>query len=160
MRVEFPFQSVPLLGLVPPTLPVGASFRLRPLIIVKAINPKNGLSLSLHRAVVDSGADDTVLPDHVSGAIGLAPNQFVPGAHQIVWSGRAWPLKFADIELEISDGREAYRWSARVAFSLAPMRFPLLGQASCFRFFDITFRGSPQVTVFEPISSFLGSITR
>ncbi len=88
MSIEFPFQPVQLQGLAPPTLPAGASFRLRPLITVKVINPQNGKTFSLRRAVVDSGADDTVLPDHVAGAIGLAPTQFVPGAHQIVWSRR------------------------------------------------------------------------
>lgn len=160
MSIEFPFQPVQLQGIAPPTLPAGASFRLRPLITVKVINPQNGKTFSLRRAVVDSGADDTVLPDHISVAIGLAPKQFISGGHQVVWSGRVWPLKFADIELEISDGREAYRWPARVAFSGAPMRFPLLGQASCFRFFDITFHGSPQVTVFEPITAFPGLITK
>lgn len=160
MSIALPFQIVPLQGPAPPTLPAGASFRLRPLITARVINPQNGRSFTLRHAVVDSGADDTVLPDRVAAAIGLAQNQFVQSAHQIVWSGRAWPLKFADIELEICDAHEVYRWLARVAFSAAPTRFPLLGQASCFRVFDITFQASPQFVVFEPIPAFPGSIIR
>lgn len=81
MSVSFPFQPVQLQGPAPPTLPTGASFRLRPLITVKVNNPQNGRTFSFHRAVVDSGADDTVLPDHVAVAIGLGPKQFIPGAH-------------------------------------------------------------------------------
>ena len=67
--LSFPYQEELLTGPAPPSLPVGATGRWRPLVPVVIFGP-TGLCERFARAVVDSAADDTVFPLDVARKIG------------------------------------------------------------------------------------------
>jgi len=92
------------------------------------------------RAVVDSGADDTVFPLDVLGRIGAIPRPDT--GHRIRWRGTLYPLRFADTELVLADLATTYRWPAVVAFTPAPLTYPILGTCGCLEFFDARFLGA------------------
>jgi hypothetical protein len=94
----------------------------------------------LTRAVLDTAGDDTVFPDLVARRIGLdltnAPAGFGRGA------GLAGiPLKYAQIVLRLTDGREFREWPGWVGFTPAPLFYPMLGFAGCLQFFAALFLG-------------------
>ena len=140
--LRFPYLAEPLKGPPPPSLAPTASERLRPLAAVRIIGPA-GQSRFFPRAVLDSGADDTVFPLDVARFIGVS---LVSSGHQIRWRGQHYPLHFGSVELELQDDTgAARRWPGMVAFSPAPLRYPILGQAGCLQFYDSLFRGHDHV---------------
>ncbi|HTU91552.1 MAG TPA: hypothetical protein VMF69_15825 [Gemmataceae bacterium] len=77
--------------------------------------------------------------------------------HRIRWRGQFHPLRFADTELELDDGSGKCRWPAIVAFSPAPMTYPLLGLAGCLEFFDARFRSADRLAELEKNRVYPGS---
>jgi hypothetical protein len=59
--IRFSYQTEALGGPPPPSLPTAATFRWRPLIPIKVIGP-TGLYRDYGLTVLDSAADDTILP--------------------------------------------------------------------------------------------------
>jgi hypothetical protein len=107
---------------------------------------------------LDTGADDTLFPLDVATYIGavLRPDR----GFGIRWRGQPYQLRFGDVELELSDGTgSAYRWPATVGFSPAPLRYPLLGNASCLCFFDARFCGGDRLVEIEVNRSYPGITT-
>jgi hypothetical protein len=51
-------------------------------------------------------------------------------------------IRYAEVSLRLTDGREFREWPAREAFTAAALRWPQLGYAGCLQFFDGTFRGA------------------
>jgi hypothetical protein len=154
--LHFPYQDELLTGPAPPSLPVGATVRWRPLVPVEIFGP-TGLSQTFARAVVDPGADDTVCPLDVARKIGaiLRPDT----GHRVRWRGQLHPLRFGDVELVLDDGTGSWRWPAVVAFSPAPMPYPLLGTAGCLQFIDACFRGADLIVELETNHTFPGTVT-
>jgi hypothetical protein len=110
-------------------------------------------SLSFGRALVDSGADDTVFPlDIVSLlAVTLLP---VTG-HALRWRGQSHALRYGRVELElVDDTGSALRWPATVAFTPAPIRYPLLGVTGCLEYFNARFLGNARTVELEPNEQF------
>ena len=79
MNLRFPYLDEPLHGPPPPLLPSTTTLRWRPLVPVTVIGP-NGQSFSFGRALVDPGADDTILPLDVVNLLGVALNVRFLGA--------------------------------------------------------------------------------
>ncbi len=155
--LSFPYQDEPLGGSPPPSLSSGTTVRWRPLVPVRVIGP-GGQSRSFTRAVFDPCADDTVLP------LGLAAVLSIPlrpdTGHVVRWRGQTHPLRFGDVELELSDDTGAvWRWPAIVGFSPAPMRYPILGTCGCLQFFDAQFRGGDRMVDIETNRSYPGTKT-
>ena len=50
-------------------------------------------------------------------------------------------LRYAEVVLRLSDGREHRQWTARVGFTPAPLRRPLFGFAGFLQFFTACFHG-------------------
>jgi hypothetical protein len=50
-------------------------------------------------------------------------------------------LRYAEIRLRLTDGRELREWPAWVAFTSVPLPYPVLGFAGCLQFFTATFHG-------------------
>ncbi len=50
-------------------------------------------------------------------------------------------VRYAAVELRLTDGQEFRRWPAWVAFTAAHLKHPLLGFAGCLQFFGAFFRG-------------------
>ncbi len=157
--LRFPYLPVPIVGLRPPTMPPTALVRYRPLAPIVISNPATGASYQYNEAVIDSGADDSVFPLRAVAQLRLMLLATVGLGHQVRWRGAPWPLQFGDVQLRLDDGVHSCYWLARVAFSLAPMPFPILGQAGCLQYFNATFRGEDRLTELEPIPAFPGNVT-
>jgi hypothetical protein len=79
-------------------------------------------------------------------------------AHAVRWRGLPYSLRFGDVDLELSDESGAvWRWPATVGFSSAPLRYPILGNAGCLRFFDVLFRGDDLMVELETNRSYPGT---
>src|SRR5262245_842356 len=113
MSLRFPYQPQPLGGLAPASLPPGSSHRLRPYLPIQIRSIQTGSSQLVQRALVDTGADDTVYPDSLGMALGVA---FLPStaAVNLRWRGGRHPVRYAEVELEITDKKTTYAWRAVV----------------------------------------------
>jgi hypothetical protein len=121
-----------------PAHPLGGRMtRPRPLIQVAMVGP---LASWADLCLLDTGADDTVFPDSVAAIIGVdltnAPTGEASGVGLV-----STPLRYAQVILRVTDGREFCEWPAWVGFTAAPLRRPLLGFAGCLQFFDANCRG-------------------
>jgi hypothetical protein len=112
--------------------------RPRALIQVAIVGP---LASWTDLCLLDTGADDMVFPDSVADLIGAdltnAPTGEAAGVGLV-----STPIRYAQVTLRVTDGREFCEWLAWVGFTAAPLYRPLLGFAGCLQFFDATFRGS------------------
>jgi hypothetical protein len=95
-----------------------------------------------------------VLPLALVGILGavLRPD----GGQGLRWRGQAFSLHFGDLELELSDGLQVWRWPAVVGFSPAPIRYPILGLGGCLHFFDARYRGLDRIVELETNPSYPG----
>jgi hypothetical protein len=113
----------------------------------------NGRSVVFGRALVDPGADDTVLP--LDAAELLAVSFFPATGHSLRWRGQRYPLRYGRVTLELADDEgNALVWPAVVAFTTATVRYPLLGICGCLEFLDVTFRGAEQFVELQAHASF------
>jgi hypothetical protein len=85
---------------------------------------------------VDTGADDTLIPDHFAAALGVV---HLTDPVPIIGIGGGATARFGAVDLEVSDGQTSYRWSAWVGFSSAPP--PVYGIKGFLQFFRATFNG-------------------
>jgi len=153
--LRFPCQDELLTGPPPPTLPAGAIVRWRPLVPAAILGP-TGLIRHFTRAVLDPAADDTVFPLDTARRLGV---NFRPDTgHRLRWRGQVHPLRFGDVELVLSDAAVECRWQAVVAFSPAPIRYPILGTCGCLEFFDVRFFGADRVAELDPNRSYPGTV--
>jgi hypothetical protein len=152
--LRFPYQPEPLTGPPPPSLPAGATARWRPLAPVDIFG-LTGLARRFSRAVLDPGADDTVFPLDTARRLGV---HFRPDTGQrLRWRGQLHPLRYGDVELVLADDASECCWPAVVAFSPAPIRYPILGICGCLQFFDGRFLGADQVAELDPNRSYPGT---
>lgn len=71
--------------------------------------------------------------------------------------GMVFPVRFAQVELRLSDGLEFRTWPAVMGFTTAPMRRILLGIAHGLEFFTATFHGDRHEVELEVNASYPGS---
>ena len=121
MSLRYPYQPVKLTG--PPGVivahPTGATQLWRPFVDVRIIGPTTFLPFS--KALVDTGAQDTIFPWDTHFLIG-APLRPDTG-HLVRWRGTAYPLRFADVELQLESGASIWRWPAMVGLTKAPLPY-------------------------------------
>ena len=146
--LRFPYLDEPLLGPAPPSMPATAIVR-RPW--------AHRTSPTIGRAVADPTADDTVFPLDTARRIGAGLR--ADSGHRVRWRGQLYPLRFGDVELLLSDNVFARRRPAVVAFSPAPIRYPILGQGGCLQFMDAYFLGADLVVELETNPSYPGTTT-
>jgi predicted aspartyl protease len=91
-------------------------------------------------ALLDTGADDSVFPEDVAALIGIDLTNAPPGAASGVGMVAA-PIRYAEVQIRLTDGQEFREWPARVGFTSAPLKRGLLGFAGFFQFFTATFDG-------------------
>jgi hypothetical protein len=144
---RFPYLEEPLYGPPPPALPATATGRWRPLIPV-TVHGTAGRFLCIGRALVDSGADDTLFPLDVATTLGVA---LLPTTgHGMRWRGQTYALRYGSVELELVDDLgKALRWPATVGFTVANVRYPLLGIAGCLEYLDVKFLGKDRALEVE-----------
>lgn len=114
----------------------GSLVRPRPVVTVSLLSPT---AYDLQDALVDSGADDTVFPEAVAIRLRLDLSNAPVGEASGVGSV-AIQLRFAPIQLRLTDGREFRQWTAVVGFS-PRVKQPLLGFAGCLQYFTTTCHG-------------------
>ncbi|HJT75954.1 MAG TPA: hypothetical protein VJ739_02035 [Gemmataceae bacterium] len=115
----------------------GRWVRPRPLISVTGVGPAGSFAAM---GLLDTGADDTVFPESLAVKAGIDLTNAPAGTAAGVGSGLL-PVRYAEIPLRISDGRENREWLAWVAFTPAPLKHTLLGFAGFLQFFTATFHG-------------------
>jgi hypothetical protein len=129
--------------LVPSPQPVaslgGRFVRPRPLVDVSVTGPS---STRLCRALLDSGADDTVFPDWMAAAIGVDLTNVPSVTIRLATAGRTVSVRYVTVTLRMTDGQEMREWPAVIACTPSPLHYPLLGFGGCLQFFDATFRGA------------------
>jgi hypothetical protein len=121
-----------------PVIPLGGRWvRPRPLISVTLIGPTDS---RLRLGLLDTGADDTLFPDSLAAVLGVDLSNAPAGTGRGVGLG-AVPVRYAQVGLRITDGRERREWTGWVGFTPAPLVYPTLGFAGFLQFFTATFRG-------------------
>ena len=129
--VRFPYLKYPVRG-------VGAVFVTsvyRPTVPIRLFGPAgDGLAYGL----VDTGADDTILPDRFIKPLGVKihPSDYanLAGIDDLLVF-----VRFGTLDLELSRPGVAYRWSATVAFY--PGSKAILGHSGFLEHFTATFNG-------------------
>jgi hypothetical protein len=115
----------------------------RPVISIRVIGP-NGDDVLM--GLADTGADDTLLPDFLIGALGVA---IVPGdqASIVGIDGGTTVVRYGTVDLELP----GYRWSARVGFHA---RFnAILGHVGFLDHFTATFNARRRHLTLTPNGS-------
>lgn len=149
----FAYRQLPS-GPNPPPTAGTSPVKVRPLITVTLAAITGPLPpRTFGSALIDSGADDTVFPVDAADSLKVAT---VPSGQQIVWRGRPHPVRYGKVILSIDDGREYCRWEAMVAFSPAPIRYPLLGNRGFFDRLDVRFLLVRDRIEIEPNANFDG----
>jgi len=131
----------------------GRWVRPRPLVTITLVGPSG---VYVGQATLDTGADDTVFPEHAAANLGLDLTNAPTGEASGVGAA---PLlvRYAPIELRLTDGREFRRWPAWVGFAGVPFKQPLLGFAGCLQFFGAHFRGDREEVELEVNALYPGS---
>ena len=137
MSMKFPYKSIKL-QMAAWTLR-GRPDRPCPLLTAAVIGPATGISLP-QQGLLDTGADDTVFPERLAALMGVDLTNAPTGGASGVAGGTAL-LRYAEVVLRLSDGREQREWTARVGFTSSPLRRPLFGYAGFLQFFTATFHG-------------------
>ena len=73
--------------------------------------------------------------------------------------GQAYALRYASVELELTDSKESWRWPAMIGLSDAPIRYPLLGMAGSLQFMDVTYHGQEQMITLDTNTTYPGDKT-
>ena len=137
MSMKFPYKSFKLRKAAW-TLR-GRADRPYPLLTVTVAAPSGGFWVP-QQGLLDTGSDDTVFPEGLAAQIGVDLTTTRTGGASGVGGGTAF-LRYAEVVLRLSDGREHREWTARVGFTSAPLRRPLFGFAGFLQFFTASFHG-------------------
>ncbi len=124
MILRFPYPPEPLRSPPPPALPVATRSLWRPLVPLTVQSPGGG-AVIFGRALLDPGADDTVLPLETAELLSV---KFYPLTnHFLRWRGQHYPLQYGQVTLELADEEgNVLAWPAVAAFTIAAIRYPLL----------------------------------
>jgi hypothetical protein len=107
------------------------------MIIVSVIGPKNTIPLE---GLLDTGADDTIFPENLANFLGVDLSNTPVGQATTATLTNAL-VRYAQVTLRMTDGKEQREWPAWVGFTPAKLQSPLLGFAGFLQFFTATFRG-------------------
>lgn len=155
MSLRFPYQPVGLKGPPGAVHPSGETKFWRPFVEVRIIGPHYWYDLP--QALIDTGAQDTVFPWDLHALIGA---QLRPDAGYVLrWRGTAYPLRFADVELQLTGSGSVWKWTALVGFSPAPLPYVLLGHFGFLQYMDAAFLGDQLVLELETNSAYPGTRT-
>ena len=110
-------------------------------------------------ALVDTGADNTILPEAIARDLGI-PLTAGAGPAATVFGGQAIMLSYADVELELVHADGNLRWLARVYFvaDATSQETLILGHQGFLDYFTASFDGEQCALDLEP-NPYLPSIT-
>lgn len=104
-------------------------------------------------ALVDCGADQRIFPMQFAEAMGITLDYDRVGSIKGV-SGKPIEVYPADVELELTDLKASYRWSATVRF--APGNNVLLGHLGSLEFFTVNLDYHNRLFELSPNNAFPG----
>jgi hypothetical protein len=87
---------------------------------------------------LDTAADDVVFPVDLAPRLGVDLAGAIQRQAAGVGAGQGFPVWYAGVILQATDGAETWRWRATVAFTRAYLRWPLFGVAGGLEFFRTT----------------------
>jgi hypothetical protein len=122
---------------------------LRPEVPLRIHGP-NGFATYL--ALVDTGADNTILPISIARELGITPHP-AKGPSAVAFGGQAIDLSYADVELELTQDAETLRWQARVqffGFADAQPETLVVGHQGFLDYFTAVFDGEQAVLDLQP----------
>src|SRR5262245_1566983 len=120
MTLSFRYQ---LFNRPTPSLPLGGRWsQPRPVIPVTFIGPADTW---LTDGLLDTGADETVLPDSAAATLGTDLANAPTGTAMAF--GQRVIVRYALARIRIADQNERREWQAWLAFTSAYLRWPLLG---------------------------------
>ncbi|QDV32267.1 pepsin/retropepsin-like aspartic protease family protein [Tautonia plasticadhaerens] len=137
--MRFPYQGYPVRG------PDGAHLTLlyRPVIPVRIIGPAGD---ALAYGLVDTGADDTLIPDRFLGPLGV---RVASGGGATIGSvGGAVPVRYGTVDLELRRRGRSHCWSALVGF-YAGNRV-ILGHTGFLEYVTASFNGQRRSLTLTP----------
>jgi hypothetical protein len=111
--------------------------RPRPFLPIAVIGPSNTSAVD---GFLDTGADETVFSERLAARIGLDLSN-APVGQATTATRTSAPVRYAQVNLRLTDGKEQREWPAWVEFTPAKLQSPLLGFAGFLQFFTATFRG-------------------
>jgi hypothetical protein len=115
----------------------GRDERPRPTILVTLIGPRN---THVERALLNTGADDTLFPDWVAARLGI-PLDSAPTGSGAGVGRQPLSIRYAEATLRVTDNNEQREWRGWVGFTSSPLNQPLLGYAGFLQYFTATFYG-------------------
>jgi len=131
------FRYKPLRAKAPVVSLGGRQERPRPIVRVTLIGPAGARVIP---AGLDSYADDTVFPELEAVRAGIDLGNAPVGTSAGIGQAPV-PVKYAQVTLRITDGKEFREWIAWVGFTPVLSNYALLGFAGCLQFFTATFYG-------------------
>ena len=115
------------------THPNSTVLSIRPMLELRVTGPAGTFDIF---GRVDSGADDTLLPERLVAILGITD---LSGPLVICGVGGAMLVRYGTVDLDIYQGQASFRWAARVGFSSHPDA--LFGLKGFLQFFTATFNG-------------------
>ena len=138
MSLRFRYKLVPMGRMIHPL--GGRTVRPRPLVNVSVLAPTTTI---IRRCLLDTGADDTLFPESWALLLGIDLTT-APAGSACVPGPALMALRYADVTLRLTDGREWCEWLATIGFTPTRLVYPVLGFAGCLQFFLAAFYGDSE----------------
>lgn len=138
-----------------PTTPTGILHR--PEIPIRVAGKRGN---ALLRATVDPGSDDTLLPLSIGHSIGATMDSTQTWHVQGI-GGQAISVILGEVEFELTDGHQSFRWSAKVGlvdFADPQDEVTILGHAGFLDYFRAAFDGHQRTLEIDITPAFPGQI--
>lgn len=122
---------------------------LRPEVPLRVHGPAGS---AIYMALVDTGADNTILPLSIASELGIAVAPAI-GPKATAFGGQSIELVFADVELELADEAESIRWFARIYFfgnAKLESETLVVGHQGFLDYFTATFDGEQAMLELRP----------
>jgi hypothetical protein len=152
--MKFPYRQY----LIAPSPTSSTGILHRPEIPLRVIGTTGAVSLDV---LVDAGSDDTLFPLSVGRAIGATTFAAQTWTVQGI-GGQAVSVVLGEVVLELSDGRQTFRWQVRVGFvdiANPQDEVSLVGHAGCLDYFRVTLDGHLRMLEVEVTPAFPGQIS-
>jgi hypothetical protein len=138
MTLSFPYQ---LRNRPTASIPLGGRWvQPRPIIPVTFLGQANSWLVG---SLLDTGADETVLPD--LGAIKLGLDLTGAPTGTATAFGQSVTVRYALVTMRVANPHEHREWQAWLAFTTAYLRWPLLGFGGFQQFFTVAYHGDREV---------------
>jgi hypothetical protein len=117
----------------------------RPYVPIRVIDPRGSTRLD---GLLDTGADETILPRSIAGPLGIGLDDGARGRFRGV-GGQVVTVVYGSVELELATQSRRLRWPVTVAF-LDGAHGAILGHAGFLEYFTASFNGERRHVTLRP----------